>query len=393
MDLVKKSRVAARMERLRGEGAIETLTRALELEQAGRDIIHLEIGEPDYDTPKNVKAACVRSLEAGHTHYGPPAGIPELREAIAGYLRASRGIDAHPKRIIVTPGGKPVIFYTILTLVEDGDEVIYPNPGFPAYETTIAWAGGTPVPLPLEETSGFRFEVEALRARISSRTKLLILNSPANPTGGVLTKADLDAVAALARQHDFYILSDEIYSQMVYERGHHSIAALPDMRDRIIVLDGFSKSFAMTGWRLGFGHFPEEMIPHVLHLIINSWSCLQPFIQHAGIEALTGPRGEVEAMLASFKERRDFVVKRLNQIPGLHCVRPAGAFYAFPNITETGMTSRECSQYLLDNANVALLPGTDFGEFGEGYLRLSFANSMERLEQALDRMEAAIRRR
>lgn len=393
MSFVKKRRVAARMELLRGEGAIETLTRALELERAGRDIIHLEIGEPDYDTPDNIKAACVRSLEAGHTSYGPPAGIPELREAIANYLRASRGLDADPERVVVTPGGKPVIFYTILTLIEDGDEVIYPTPGFPAYETTIAWAGGTPVPIPLEEVSGFRFEIEALRARISSRTKLLILNSPANPTGGVLTEGDLDAVADLAQQHDFYVLSDEIYAQMVYEREHSSIATLPGMRDRTIVLDGFSKSFAMTGWRLGFGHFPEEMIPHVLHLIINSWSCLQPFIQHAGIEALTGPRDEVEAMLASFKERRDLVVERLNQIPGVHCVRPAGAFYAFPNITETGMTSRECSQYLLDNANVAVLPGTDFGKFGEGYLRLSFANSMERLEQALNRMEDAIRRR
>jgi aspartate/methionine/tyrosine aminotransferase len=385
-------RLAERMSRLGTETAFEVLARAKALEAQGREIIHLEIGEPDFDTPAHIKAAAVRALEEGWTHYTPAAGIPALREAIADYIRRTRGIPVGPEHVVVVPGGKPIMFFAILALVEEGDEVIYPNPGFPIYESMIRFVGARPVPLRLRMENEFRVDVEELARLITPRTRMLILNSPANPTGGVLTREDLAAIAELCLKHDLVVLSDEIYSRILYEGEHISIASFPGMLERTIILDGFSKTYAMTGWRLGYGVMPEPLAEAVTRLMINSNSCTAAFTQIAGIAALTGPQDEVDRMVAAFRERREVMVEGLNRLPGFRCLKPKGAFYAFPNIEGTGMSSRELAHYLLEEAGVAVLSGTAFGEYGEGFLRLSFANSIENIQKALERIEKALQR-
>jgi aspartate aminotransferase len=385
-------RLAERMSRLGTETAFEVLARAKALEAQGREIIHLEIGEPDFDTPAHIKAAAVRALEEGWTHYTPAAGIPALREAIADYIRRTRGIPVGPEHVVVVPGGKPIMFFAILALVEEGDEVIYPNPGFPIYESMIRFVGARPVPLRLRMENEFRVDVEELARLITPRTRMLILNSPANPTGGVLTREDLEAIAELCLKHDLVVLSDEIYSRILYEGEHISIASFPGMLERTIILDGFSKTYAMTGWRLGYGVMPEPLAEAVTRLMINSNSCTAAFTQIAGIAALTGPQDEVDRMVAAFRERREVMVEGLNRLPGFRCLKPKGAFYAFPNIEGAGMSSRELAHYLLEEAGVAVLSGTAFGEYGEGFLRLSFANSIENIQKALERIEKALQR-
>jgi len=385
-------RLAERMSRLGTETAFEVLARAKALEAQGREIIHLEIGEPDFDTPAHIKAAAVRALDEGWTHYTPAAGIPALREVIADYIRRTRGISVGPEHVVVVPGGKPIMFFAILALVEEGDEVIYPNPGFPIYESMIRFVGARPVPLRLRMENEFRVDVEELARLITPRTRMLILNSPANPTGGVLTREDLEAIAELCLKHDLVVLSDEIYSRILYEGEHISIASFPGMLERTIILDGFSKTYAMTGWRLGYGVMPEPLAEAVTRLMINSNSCTAAFTQIAGIAALTGPQDDVDRMVAAFRERREVMVEGLNRLPGFRCLKPKGAFYAFPNIEGTGMSSRELASYLLEEAGVAVLSGTAFGEYGEGFLRLSFANSIENIQKALERIEKAIRR-
>lgn len=384
-----KLRLADRMARLGTETAFEVAARARALEAQGRPIIHLEIGEPDFDTPTHVRQEAQRALDEGYTHYSNSTGILELREAIAEYAGRSRGLKFDPANVIVTPGAKPIMFYAIMALVEEGEEVIYPNPGFPIYESMINFLGGTAVPLQLSERNDFRIDLDELERKVSDKTRLIIFNSPHNPTGGVLTRDDLKAIAEFAVKHDIMVLADEIYSEIVYEGEHHTILSFPGMEERTILLDGFSKTFAMTGWRLGYGIFPPEMVPHVSRLIINSVSCTSTFSQRAAIAALNGPREEVDAMLKAFGERRELVYEGLNRIPGLRCNHPAGAFYAFPNITDTGMQSRAYADYLLTEADVAVLPGTSFGAYGEGYIRISFANSAENLREALRRIEQA----
>jgi aspartate/methionine/tyrosine aminotransferase len=377
------------MARLGTETAFEVAARARALEAQGRPIIHLEIGEPDFDTPTHVRQEAQRALDEGYTHYSNSTGILELREAIAEYAGRNRGLKFDAANVVVTPGAKPIMFYAIMALVEEGEEVIYPNPGFPIYESMINFLGGTAVPLQLSERNDFRIDLDELERKVSDKTRLIIFNSPHNPTGGVLTRDDLKAIAEFAVRHDIMVLADEIYSEIVYEGEHHTILSFPGMEERTILLDGFSKTFAMTGWRLGYGIFPPEMIPHVSRLIINSVSCTSTFSQRAAIAALNGPREEVDAMLKAFGERRELMYEGLNRIPGLRCNRPAGAFYAFPNITDTGMQSRAYADYLLTEADVAVLPGTSFGAYGEGYIRISFANSAENLREAMRRIEQA----
>lgn len=377
---------AQRMSRLGTETAFEVLARAKALEAQGRDVIHLEIGEPDFDTPAHIVEAAVRALREGHTHYTPAAGVPALRQTIARHISERRGIDARPEQVVVTPGAKPIMFFTLLALAEAGDEVIYPNPGFPIYESMIDFVGATPVPLPLREERDFRFDADEFRSLVSDRTRLIILNSPQNPTGGVLTREDLQAVADAARERGIMVLSDEVYEQILYEGEHASIASLPDMQELTILLDGYSKTYAMTGWRLGYGVMPAPLAEQVTKLMVNSNSCTAAFTQQAGIAALTGPTDEVRAMLRAFRERRDVIVNGLNQIPGIRCVMPAGAFYAFPNITGTGVGSRELADRLLNQAGVATLAGESFGAYGAGYLRLSYANSVENIRAALERI-------
>jgi aspartate aminotransferase len=384
-----KLRLAERMYRLGTETAFEVAARARALEAQGKPMIHLEIGEPDFDTPKHVRKAAAEALEEGYTHYTGATGIPELRETIAAYAGKNRGLKFDPANVVVTPGAKPIMFYTIMALIEPGDEVVYPNPGFPIYESMINFLGGVAVPLQLSERRDFRINLEELESKVSSKTRLIIINSPHNPTGGVLTKSDLEAIARLAVKHDIMVLADEIYSEIIYEGEHHTILSFPGMMERTILLDGFSKTFAMTGWRLGYGIFPGEFIPHIGRLIVNSVSCTSTFSQRAAINALTGPRDEVNHMLKSFTSRRELVYKGLNEIPGLRCNKPDGAFYAFPNITDTGLDSRSYADYLLNNADVAVLPGTSFGEYGEGYIRISFANSEANLAEAMKRIKAA----
>ncbi len=379
---------AERMSRLGTETAFEVLVRAKALEAQGRDVVHLEIGEPDFDTPANVTDAACEALRGGNTHYTPAAGIPELRAAIAADATARRGVTFEPEQVVVTPGGKPIMFYAILALVDEGDEVIYPNPGFPIYESMIRFVGGKPMPIQLEEARDFSLDVDKLCGMIGPRTRMVILNSPHNPTGGVLARADLEAIAETVRRYpDLIVLSDEIYSRMLYEGEHTSIAALPEMRERTIVLDGFSKIYAMTGWRLGYGLFPKEMAPGITRLMTNSNSCTAAFTQMAGVAALTGPQEASEAMVEEFRRRRDVIVAGLNAIPGVTCRVPRGAFYVFPNITGTGMTSREVADLLLTEGGVATLAGTSFGAYGEGYIRLSYANSIENITKALDRIK------
>lgn len=382
---------AQRMSRLGTETAFEVLARAKALEAQGREVIHLEIGEPDFDTPATIIEAGCDALRHGATHYTPPAGIPELREAIARDASARRGVNFSADDVVVTPGGKPVMFFTILALVDEGDEVIYPNPGFPIYESMINFVGGVAVPIQLEEARDFSLDVERLCALVTARTRLIILNSPHNPTGGVLARAELEVIAETVRRFpDLYVLSDEIYSRMIYEGEHTSIAALPGMRERVVTLDGFSKIYAMTGWRLGYGLFPSELAPAIARLTANSNSCTNTATQRAGVAALTGAQDGSAAMVAEFKRRRDLIAHGLNTIPGISCKLPHGAFYAFPNITGLGMTSDEVADLLLYEAGVATLAGTAFGRFGEGYIRLSYANSTENIEKALERIRATL---
>ena len=384
--------LATRMSRLGTETAFEVLAKARALEAQGRSVIHLEIGEPDFDTPAHIVEAAKRALDEGYTHYGPAAGLPELREAIAQDISTSRGIAVQPDQVVVTPGGKPVMFFAILALCEAGDEVIYQNPGFPIYESMINFVGAKAVPLPLLEERGFSFSIDDLVSRITPRTKMLVINSPANPTGGIIPRGDIAAIAELAVKHNFWVLSDEIYCRLLYEGAHHSIAAEPGMADRTIILDGFSKTYAMTGWRMGYGVTPANLTPSIVKLMTNSNSCTASFSQRAGVAAITGPQEPVDRMRAEFRRRRDAVVAALNAIPGVRCAMPKGAFYAFPNITGTGLSEREVADRLLSEAGVATLAGTAFGEYGAGYLRLSYANSMENLNEAVRRIGQFVER-
>ena len=383
---------ASRMDKLGTETAFEVLAKAKALEKEGRDIVHLEIGEPDFDTPSNIKEAAVKAMKAGYTHYVPAAGIPELRNAIAEYLSKSRDIKVDPDEIVVTPGAKPIIFFSILACVEPGDEVMYPNPGFPIYESMINFVGAKPVPMPLKEENDFRIDNEDTAKKITKKTKMIILNSPENPTGGVLSKDNLEAIAdRIKGRDDVFVLSDEVYSQMPYEGKHLSIASLPNMKDKIILLDGFSKTYAMTGWRLGYAAMRKDLAQKVTQLMINSNSCTCAFTQMAGVEALRGPQTESKKMVEEFRRRREVIVSGLNSIEGITCKKPQGAFYVFPNVKSFGMESKKLSDLILQKAGVAVLSGTAFGAYGEGYLRLSFANSVENIQKAIKRISDVVK--
>ncbi len=385
-------RLSQRMARLGTETAFEVLVRARAREAQGRNIVHLEIGEPDFDTPAHIREAANHALANGATHYGPSAGIPELREAIAEDSQRRRGAKATPEMVVVTPGGKPIMFFVILALVDEGDEVLYPNPGFPIYESMIRYIGGKPVPVRLLEEKGFELDVDQLCEQVNPKTRLIILNYPHNPTGGTIPEAGLRAIANAAAKHGVPVLSDEIYSRLLYDGEHKSIAALPGMEPLAIVLDGFSKTFAMTGWRLGYGVMPAPMAQVVAKLQTNATSCTATFSQLAGVAALRGDQSSVDAMNVEFKRRRDAIVEGLRAIPGVGCARPKGAFYVFPNITRTGYGSKALADRLLDEAGVACLSGTAFGEFGEGHLRFSYANSMENIQEALRRIAGLLRK-
>jgi aspartate aminotransferase len=381
--------LAGRMERLGTETAFSVLAKAKALEAQGREIIHLEIGEPDFDTPSHIVEAGCRALRDGHTHYTPTAGIPELREAIAADVALSRGIEVDPAQVVVTPGGKPIMFFTILALVEEDDEVLVPNPSFPIYESMVNFVGGRPIFVQLRQENEFRFDLDELRAGLSERTKMVILNSPANPTGGVLTPEDIAGLADILRERpDVFVLSDEIYSRMLYDSPFASIASEPDLGpdERSIILDGFSKTYAMTGWRLGYGVMPEPLAEQITKLQVNSNSCTNAATQHAGLEALAGPQDSVDAMLAEFRARRDLIVAGLNELPGVDCIIPKGAFYAFPRIADTGYAADALADLLLEEAGVACLAGTAFGKYGEGHLRFSYANSRHNIARALKHM-------
>jgi len=380
--------LAKRMNNLGTETAFAVLARAKALEAEGRDIVHLEIGEPDFDTPKNVIDKGVWALQNGFTHYGPSAGLPDVRATFAEHIAKDRGIDVTAQNIVIVPGGKPIIFFPFMALIDPGDEVVNPNPGFPIYESMINFLDAKAVPLPLTEDKDFSFDVADLAQLVNDRTKLLIINSPQNPTGGVLSAADLDAIAELAVKHDFWVLSDEIYSRIIYDGNHESIATRPGMLERTIILDGHSKTYAMTGWRLGYGVMPVALAEAVAKLQTNCTSCTAAFTQVAGAEALTGPQDEAEAMVAEFKIRRDLLVDGLNAIEGVSCRLPRGAFYVFANISELGLTSKEVETRLLDDFGVAALAGTSFGSYGEGFLRFSYANSQDNIRKALDRFAA-----
>jgi aspartate aminotransferase len=381
-------RLARRMSRLGTETAFEVLVRARALEKQGKQIIHLEIGEPDFDTPANVIEAGVDALHKGWTHYGPSAGLPDLRQTIAEYVSRTRNVPVASEEVVVVPGGKPIIFHTILALIDEGDEVIYPNPGFPIYESMIEYVGGRAVPIPLREERDFCFDVKEFASLINDRTKLIILNSPQNPTGGVLTKKDVLAIADVIGDRNIMILSDEIYSRLIYDGNEHfSIMSVPGFKERTILLDGFSKTYAMTGWRMGYGVMRPDLATHIARLNTNSISCTASFTQMAGIEALRGDQSSVDKMSAEFKRRRDAFVAGLNKIKGFSCRTPKGAFYTFPNITKTGWPSKKLADALLEQAGVAALSGTAFGKYGEGYLRFSVANSLENLNKALARID------
>ncbi|HEX3320912.1 MAG TPA: pyridoxal phosphate-dependent aminotransferase [Terriglobales bacterium] len=380
-------RLASRMSRLGTETAFEVLNKARALERQGKDIVHLEIGEPDFNTPENIVEAAVDALHKGWTHYGPSAGLPDLRQAIAEYVSSTRNVKVTPDQVVVVPGGKPIIFFTILALIDEGDEVIYPNPGFPIYESMINYVGGHAVPIRLREDRDFSLDVSELSSLITDRTKLLILNSPQNPTGGVMSRRDIEAVAEAMGDRNIMVLSDEIYSRLLFEGEHFSIMSVPGFKERTILLDGFSKTYAMTGWRMGYGVMREDLAAHMTRLMTNSNSCTASFTQIAGVAALRGDQSSVDRMRDEFKKRRDVMVARLNRIKGFSCRMPKGAFYVFPNITKTGWPSKKLADALLEQAGVACLSGTAFGDFGEGYLRFSVANSLENLNKALDNIE------
>ncbi|PYJ57899.1 MAG: aspartate aminotransferase [Verrucomicrobia bacterium] len=378
--------LAKRMTRLGTETAFEVLVKAKALEAQGRDIIHLEIGEPDFDTPANIIEAGCDALHRSFTHYGPSAGLMELREVIAQYVSETRRVNVTPDEVVVVPGGKPIIFFSVLALAEEGDEIIYPNPGFPIYESMINYVGAKAVPIRLREELDFRLDVDELASLINDRTKLIILNSPQNPTGGVLTKDDIAAIARAIGDRNIMVLSDEIYSRLIFEGEHHSIMSVDGMKERTILLDGFSKTYAMTGWRMGYGVMRADLAAHISRLMTNSNSCTASFTQIAGIEALRGPQDVVDTMRTEFQKRRDVMVAGLNKIKGFSCRLPKGAFYVFPNITKTGWPSKKLADAVLDDAGVAALSGTAFGDFGEGYLRFSVANSIDNIEKALGRV-------
>ena len=388
-------KLATCMSRLGTESAFEVLAKARALEAQGKQIIHLEIGEPDFDTPPHIIEAACRALHQGATHYTPSGGIPELRREIAAGMSLARGQEISPQQVVVTPGAKPIMFFVIIALAEPGTEVIYPNPGFPIYESMINFVGAKPVPIPLREERDFRFDVDELKSLITERTALVILNSPQNPTGGVLEPEDLQAIAEVCAARDIPVLSDEVYEHILYEGQFASIATYSGMStsERTIILHGFSKTYAMTGWRLGYGIMPVPLAEQVTRLMTNSNSCTSAATQWAGLEALKGPQDSVGAMVAAFRQRRDLIVEGLNALPGVSCVKPKGAFYVFPNIRGTGIDSRSCESFMMNEAGVACLSGSAFGQYGEGYLRLSYANSMENLTQALENMRTALERR
>ena len=379
-----------KMSRLGTESAFKVLAQAQALEAKGIDVVHLEIGEPDFDTPQNICSAATEAVAKGYTHYCNSQGIVALRVEIAKEVARTRAISVTPDCIVVTPGAKPIMFYSILALLEEGDEAIYPDPGFPIYESMISFTGASPVPIPLREELDFRLDVDELNSKITSRTKLIIINSPHNPTGGVLERDDIRTIAELAHKHNITVLADEIYDHIIYEGEPYSITSLPGMLDKTILLSGFSKTYAMTGWRLGYAIMPPELVDPVVRLIVNSVSCTPAFIQYAGIEALTGPQDSVLRMVAEFKKRRNLIVEGLNAIPGISCLRPKGAFYVFPNVKELSMDCSHLADYLLNEAGVATLPGTAFGKFGEGYLRLSYATSLGNIEKALEKINTAV---
>ncbi|MFH1729313.1 MAG: pyridoxal phosphate-dependent aminotransferase [Pseudomonadota bacterium] len=385
--------LAERMSRLGTESAFEVLAKAKALEAQGKDIIHLEIGEPDFDTPKNIIKAAQKALDDGFTHYNPAPGLPQLRQTIAEEMNKTRNIDVKLENVVVVPGGKPTMFYAMLALVNEGDEVIYPNPGFPIYESVINFLGAKAVPIPLREEKNFAFDVEEFASLITDKTKMVIINTPQNPTGGVLEKDDMQKIANILKDKDIWVLSDEIYDRIIYDNFEHtSITQFEGMLEKTIILNGYSKTFAMTGWRLGYGIMPEPLAVQIAKLSINCHSCTAAFSQVAGIEALKGPQDEVLAMVEEFRKRRDFFVDGLNSIKGITCIKPKGAFYVFPNITETGMTSKEIEKLLLEEAGIAALAGSAFGKYGEGYLRFSYANSIENIDKALGRISKILER-
>jgi len=383
---------AKRTHHLKPEGAYEVLARANQLEAAGKEIIHLEIGQPDYATFENVSQAGIEAIRTGKTRYTPPAGVPALREAIAEQAGRQRGIEVHPNEVVVSPGGKPNLFFPTLALIEPGDEVIYPNPGFPTYEAMIKVAGGVPVAVPLLEQNQFSFDLEAFDKLINEKIRLIILNSPSNPTGGVIPPADLEHIASQAEQYGCWVMSDEIYARIVYDGLEApSIVTLSGMKERTIIVDGFSKTYSMTGWRLGFGIMPKELADKVDLLLTHSVGSTAHFTQFAGLEAVTGPQDMVDVMVTEYQRRRDAIVDGLNTIPGFVCQKPQGAFYVFPNITGTGMSSSDLANLILEKAGVALLPGNSFGKYGEGYLRISYANSLENIEKGLEKIRTVLK--
>ena len=384
-------KLAERMGRLGTETAFEVLAKAKRLEAEGMDIIHLEIGEPDFDTPRNIVDAGIKALGGGFTHYGPSPGLMEVRERIAEEISRTRNISVAADNVVITPGGKPIMFFAMLALVDEGDEVLYPNPGFPIYESMINFLGGVPVPMKLLAERDFSVNVDEVAAQITPRTKMMVVNSPNNPCGSVIEKDDLEALADLARENDIVVLSDEIYSRFLYEGEHHSITGFPGMRDRTIILDGFSKTYAMTGWRIGFGVMPLELVEPISRLSTNSVSCTASFTQMAVLEAMDGPQDEAYRIVDEFKKRRDIIVEGLNELPGIRCPMPKGAFYIFPSVKGTGMTSHEFADGLLNEAGVACLAGEAFGEYGMGCVRFSFANSADNIERALERIDRFVR--
>ena len=386
-------KLAQRMSRLGTESAFEVLARARRLEAEGMNVIHLEIGEPDFNSPANVVDAGSDALRNGFTHYNPSPGFMELRDRIAEEVSSTRGISVTGDNVVVTPGGKPIMFFVIMALVDEGDEVLYPNPGFPIYESMIEFIGGVAVPMQLHESMGFNLDVDQVAESITERTKLMIVNSPNNPCGSIVPEGDLERLAGLAKEHDIVVLSDEIYSRFLYEGEHHSISSYSAMRDRTIILDGFSKTYAMTGWRIGYGTMPVELVEPISRLVTNSVSCTASFTQMAALEALNGPQDATRQMVSEFKRRRDIIVHGLNGIPGIRCPMPLGAFYVFPSVEETGMGSRQFADSLLAEAGVACLAGESFGRYGEGYVRFSFANSIENIETALQRIDKFVRSR
>ena len=375
---------------LESEGAFVVLAKAKQLEREGKSIIHLQIGEPDFDTPRNICEAGIKAINDGYTHYAASGGIPEAREAAAKYMADTRNIKLGPEQVIIMPGCKPLIFCAMTALIGEGDEVIVPNPGYPTYRSVAKFLGAKPVPIKLREENDFRFLVDDLKALVNPKTRMIILNSPENPSGGMLTWEDLEAIYDIARKHDLWVLSDEIYSRIIYDVEFKSISAIPGAMERTIAIDGLSKTFAMTGWRLGFAAMPKKLADYMFTIAINNFSSTATFTQHAMIEALTGPQDDIDKMVAEFRRRRDTIVDGLNGIEGVSCLRPEGAFYVFPNITGTGLTSDQFADMMLDEAGVACLAGTAFGDYGEGYVRFSYANSVENIKEALSRIERTL---